>query len=116
MGPCRHSPARGNKVPHPVVIFLALTAFVMVMSHVLYMFGVSVTYDALNLQTHTLEPTTVAVRSLLTGDGIRFILTSMIRNVMTFGPVGALSRFSPAAAAASSWWPTSPTCWASPSC
>ena len=51
----------GNKVPHPVVIFLALTGLVMVMSHVLYMFGVSVTYDALNLQTHKLEPTTVAV-------------------------------------------------------
>ena len=80
----------GNKVPHPVVIFLALTGLVMVMSHVLYMFGVSVTYDALNLQTHTLEPTTVAVRSLLTGDGIRFILTSMIRNFMGFGPVGII--------------------------
>jgi aminobenzoyl-glutamate transport protein len=80
----------GNKVPHPVVIFLALTGLVLVMSHVLYMFGVSVTYDALNMQTHKLEPTTVAVRSLLTGDGIRFILTSMIRNFMGFGPVGII--------------------------
>ena len=80
----------GNKVPHPVVIFLALAGLVVAMSHVLYMLGVSVTYDALNLQTHQLEPTTVAVRSLLTGDGIRFILTSMIRNFMGFGPVGII--------------------------
>ena len=80
----------GNKVPHPVVIFLALTALVVAASHVLYMLGTSVTYDALNIETHQLEPTTVAVRSLLTGDGIRFILTSMIRNFMGFGPVGII--------------------------
>ena len=54
------------------------------------MLGTSVTYDALNIETHQLEPTTVAVRSLLTGDGIRFILTSMIRNFMGFGPVGII--------------------------
>ena len=80
----------GNKVPHPVVIFLALAGLVVALSHVLYMLGTSVTYDALNLETHQLEPTTVAVRSLLTGDGIRFILTSMIRNFMGFGPVGII--------------------------
>ena len=54
------------------------------------MLGTSVTYDALNIETHQLEPTTVAVKSLLTGDGIRFILTSMIRNFMGFGPVGII--------------------------
>ncbi len=80
----------GNKVPHPVVIFLALAGLVVALSHVLFLLGTSVTYDALNLETHQLEPTTVAVRSLLTGDGIRFILTSMIRNFMGFGPVGII--------------------------
>jgi aminobenzoyl-glutamate transport protein len=80
----------GNKVPHPVVIFLGLTGLVVVLSHLLYMLGTSVTYDALNITTHQLEPTTVAVRSLLTGEGIRFILTSMIRNFMNFGPVGII--------------------------
>ena len=33
---------------------------------------------------------TVAVNSLLTTDGIRFMFTSMIRNFMGFGPVGVI--------------------------
>ena len=43
----------GNKVPHPVMMFLYLIAFIIVLSHVLYMFGVSVT-------TEVLEPEVVA--------------------------------------------------------
>ncbi len=31
----------GNKVPHPVVIFLALAGLVVALSHVLYMLGTS---------------------------------------------------------------------------
>ena len=33
----------GNKVPHPVLMFLYLILIVIVLSHVLYLFGVSVT-------------------------------------------------------------------------
>ena len=33
----------GNKVPHPVLMFLYLTAFIIVLSQVLFMMGVSVT-------------------------------------------------------------------------
>jgi len=33
----------GNKVPHPVIMFLYLIAIVMVLSHVMYLMGVSVT-------------------------------------------------------------------------
>ncbi len=35
----------GNKVPHPVLMFLYLIVIVMVLSHVLHLFGVSVTEE-----------------------------------------------------------------------
>ncbi len=38
----------GNKVPHPVVIFLILIAIVIVLSHVFYLLGVAITYQVIN--------------------------------------------------------------------
>ena len=35
----------GDKVPHPAIIFLVLCLFVIVLSHALYLFGVSVTSE-----------------------------------------------------------------------
>src|SRR5690625_3357092 len=35
----------GNKVPHPVIIFLALIALVIVLSHVFYLTGASVSFE-----------------------------------------------------------------------
>ena len=37
----------GNKVPHPAVIFLVLIALVIVLSHVLYVMGASVTTEVI---------------------------------------------------------------------
>lgn len=37
--------------------------------------GASVTYEALNKATGNFEETTVKVKSLMTGDGIRYIFT-----------------------------------------
>ena len=44
----------------------------------------------INPQTHRVEHATATVNSLLRGDGIRFMLTSMVRNFMNFGPVGII--------------------------
>ena len=60
------------------------------LSHVLYLLGSSVTYETFDLETDQLVSNTVAVNSLLTADGIRFLFTSMIRNFMGFGPVGVI--------------------------
>ncbi len=80
----------GNKVPHPAIIFLILLALVIALSHALYLMGTSVTYQTFDLETDLLVSNTVAVNSLLTADGIRFLFTSMIRNFMGFGPVGVI--------------------------
>ena len=59
----------------------------------LYLFhwlGTTVTYEVINPQTHKVEQATASVNSLMSGDGIRFMLTSMVRNFTNFGPVGII--------------------------
>ena len=80
----------GNKVPHPAVIFLIMSAIVIVLSHLLYMLGTSVTFQVINPETHKGEYITATVNSLLTVEGLRFIFTSVIRNFLGFGPVGVI--------------------------
>ena len=80
----------GNKVPHPAVIFLIMAAVVIVLSHLLYLMGTSVTYQLADPVTHQVQTTTATVNSLLTAEGIRFIITSMVRNFLGFAPVGVI--------------------------
>jgi aminobenzoyl-glutamate transport protein len=100
----------GNKVPHPVVIFLALIALVMVLSHVFYMLGTTATADVLAVDEKLVPVTglegypyseelskpqkpevkTIVVRSLLTADGIRFIYASVIPSFMSFTGLGLI--------------------------
>jgi aminobenzoyl-glutamate transport protein len=109
----------GNKVPHPVIIFLILIAIVVVLSHALYLTGAGVSsevivpkapvtepasdldeaaYDSLvdveyrnqDEKNYTIETRTVEARSLLTTDGIRFIYSSLIPSFMGFTAVGLI--------------------------
>ncbi|MCC6776449.1 MAG: AbgT family transporter [Hyphomicrobiales bacterium] len=80
----------GNKVPHPVVIFLALIAIVLVLAHILYLLGASVSYQVVNPDTHKIETATTAARSLLTVDGIRDMYGRLVSNFMGFTAVGLL--------------------------
>ena len=74
----------GNKVPHPVVIFLILIAIVIVLSGVLGAIGTSVTVEAINADTNKVEQSTIVLRSLVSAEGIRFIYSSLIPNYMVF--------------------------------
>ena len=80
----------GNRVPHPVVIFVILIGVVIVLSHVFYMLGLSVSYQVINPDTHEVEDATTAARSLLTVDGIRFMFTGVVQNFMNFNAVGVI--------------------------
>lgn len=103
----------GNKVPHPVLMFLYLIIFVIVLSHILHLAGVSVTelisvpvqdeaeYDYYEDTTapgiivpqdpyeenFVIEERTITVESLLTVEGIRFLFSSFVRNFQGFGVV-----------------------------
>jgi aminobenzoyl-glutamate transport protein len=100
----------GNKVPHPVVIFLTLIALVIVLSHVLHLMGTSVSaeaiapepaapawsnpdsypYDQDLSKPHKPEVRTTAVQSLLTTAGVRFMYTSLIPSLMSFTGLGLI--------------------------
>lgn len=108
----------GNKVPHPAVIFLILIAIVVALSHVLFVtgtkvsyeaivptgaqvdasetettpydLGIAVDYQAIDAKSYNVEQREVAAKSLLTIDGIRFIYSSLIPNFMGFTAVGLM--------------------------
>ena len=105
----------GNKVPHPVMMFLYLIIVVIVLSAVLAFAGVSVTErspsrtrsrSSPNYYEDTTQPiveptparsatsddwhleeVTIPIQSLLTVEGIRFIFTSFVPNFAGFGVV-----------------------------
>ena len=106
----------GNKVPHPVLMFLYLIIIVVALSHILYLMGVSVTEDIavpIAVQTEgayytdSTEPgqilpsepydaqfeikqQTIAIQSLLSVEGLRFIFTSFVSNFASFSVVAVI--------------------------
>lgn len=80
----------GNAVPHPAVIFLLLIAGIVVLSTVLALLGAGVTYESVDVATGEIVTLTTEVRSLLSADGIRFIITSPVANFLGFGAVGVI--------------------------
>jgi aminobenzoyl-glutamate transport protein len=80
----------GNRVPHPVVIFLILIGVVMVASMVLGMMNVSVSSPTINETTGEVGSTTITARSLLSADGLRFMYSSVIPSFMGFTGVGLI--------------------------
>ncbi|MFN8471134.1 MAG: AbgT family transporter [Anaerolineae bacterium] len=106
----------GNKVPHPVLMFLYLIVIIMVLSSILALLNVSVTEQIatpapIPIEKNYYEDTTetqialppgqvsypsgnfeiakrtIAIRSLLSVDGIRFIFSSFVTNFASFGVV-----------------------------
>lgn len=80
----------GNRVPHPVIIFVILIGLVIVLSHIFHMFDIHVSYQVINPETHKVEDASVTARSLLTIEGIRFMFTGFVQNFMNFNAVGII--------------------------
>lgn len=103
----------GNKVPHPVLMFLYLIIFVIVLSQVLAWFDVKVTetiavpdtvqvspdyYEDTSQPLYqgdeyadpefTLQEQTISIESMLTVEGIRFLFSTFVTNFQNFGVVG----------------------------
>ncbi len=80
----------GNRVPHPVMIFVYLIGFIVVLSTLLSLLGAEVTYQAYNPAAGDIEPASTAARSLLTIEGIRFMYTGVVSNFLGFNAVGVI--------------------------
>jgi aminobenzoyl-glutamate transport protein len=80
----------GNKVPHPAIIFLFLIGTVIVLSAIFGLLGTSITYEVADPVSGEIETRTTAVRSLLSAEGLRFMVTSPVANFLGFGSVGVI--------------------------
>lgn len=72
----------GNKVPHPFLLFIYLIVILMVATAVLSAFDVSVRSPA--------DGSLVAVKNLLSVDGLHWFLPNVIKNFSGFAPLGAI--------------------------
>ncbi|CAH2215056.1 AbgT family transporter [Tepidibacter aestuarii] len=70
----------GNKLPDPVTLFAILCGLIIILSKILFMANVSV--------VHPLTQETVNVVDLMSKDGLRGILTSIVGNFQGFPPLG----------------------------
>lgn len=70
----------GNKLPHPFTMFVYLCLIVMAVSLVLSLVGVSVVHPGTGKD--------VAVRNLISKDGLVWMLGSMLSNFTGFAPLG----------------------------
>ena len=75
---------------HPITVFILLTIFVIILSGILELFQAQATYNTVNVNTKELEPTLITVESLLSFDGIKFIISNASKNFLSFGPLGML--------------------------
>jgi aminobenzoyl-glutamate transport protein len=70
----------GNALPHPATLFAGLAVLVVLLSWICAKLGVAVTNPA--------NGTTVAAVNLLSGEGVRRMITECARNFINFPPLG----------------------------
>lgn len=70
----------GNKLPHPAILFLILAIVVIIISYIAHYFD----FTAVNpVNDELIHP-----KNLLSGDGIRWIYTNVVKNFVSFPPLG----------------------------
>jgi aminobenzoyl-glutamate transport protein len=72
----------GNALPDPATLFFLFAIIMILLSWVINMTGAYV--------THPGTGATVAVKSLLSREGLEFILTQMVKNFTAFAPLGTV--------------------------
>ena len=70
----------GNKLPDPFILFLILSVIVIGISWFASLFGASVIHPGTGEE--------MAIRNLASGEGLQFMLTSMLTNFTGFAPLG----------------------------
>ncbi|MBY7145083.1 AbgT family transporter [Virgibacillus sp. NKC19-3] len=70
----------GNKLPDPFMLFVVLAVIVIILSWIISAFDVSFIQPGENEE--------VAIKSLVSVEGLQYMLTSMIDNFVGFGPLG----------------------------
>lgn len=80
----------GNKLPHPVTLFFLFTVGIVLLSALCAWLGVSATGEMIDSKTLELKEQTVKAVSLLSRDGIVYMLESAVKNFTDFAPLGVV--------------------------
>jgi aminobenzoyl-glutamate transport protein len=72
----------GNALPDPATLFFLFAMLIVFLSWVVYLTGAHVVHPGTGV--------TVAVRSLISREGLDFILSNMVRNFTSFAPLGTV--------------------------
>lgn len=83
-------PKKLKRSSHPVMFFIYMSLLVVIVSGIANALNFQVTYDKLTTIAGEVESTTVSVNSLLSLDGIKFMVTSAYNNLIDFVPFGSL--------------------------
>ncbi len=78
----------GNRLPHPIALFAIFTLAVVVISAICSMLGVSATGEL--IIDGELKETTVSVVSLLSKEGITYMLKNVVTNFTSYAPLGVV--------------------------
>jgi aminobenzoyl-glutamate transport protein len=70
----------GNKLPHPATLFAGLALLVVILSWIAHISGTSA--------QHPVDGQAIYARSLLSGDGIRWMYENILHNFLRFPPLG----------------------------
>ncbi len=70
----------GNKLPDPFILFISLAGIVILLSWIISWFDVTFTQPG--------DGQEVAIKSLVSEEGLEYILTSMLDNFVGFAPLG----------------------------
>lgn len=80
----------GNKLPHPVTLFVIFSLAVIVISAIAAARDVTVVFDRINTATGETELAEITAVSLLTVEGIRRIFAEAVTNFTSFAPLGTV--------------------------
>lgn len=72
----------GNRLPHPTLLFIYLCGAVIAASFLCSLFGVSA--------EHPIDAKTIYAKSLLSTDGLHYLLQNTVKNFTGFAPVGSV--------------------------
>lgn len=78
--------AIGNRLPHPIALFASFAAAIVIISAICSALGVSATGEL--IVDGKLQETTVSAVSLLTKDGLTYMLTNAVNNFTSYAPLG----------------------------
>ncbi len=74
---------------HPVMYFIYISILMILISGIANALNFQVTYDKLTTIAGEVESTTTAVNSLISLDGLKFLITSVYDNLVSFLPFGS---------------------------